>query len=96
MARQQFVEIGAVAFGEPCRLSHIAASYPQQLLEVSASELVPGLAPQSGGGLSLVRRTYAGAASLDLRTFAGQDDIRLCLQLTGDVTPVELQGFSIE
>lgn len=35
------------------------------------SVLVPRFAPQSGGGLGLVRRAYAGRAALDLPTFAG-------------------------
>lgn len=35
-------------------------------------------------------------ANTDLRVFTGLDDIVVCLQLTGDVTPVELQGFSVE
>lgn len=52
--------------------------------------------PQFGFYRNVANQTTFNHANTDLRTFAGQDDIRLCLQLTGDVTPVELQGFSIE
>jgi chloride channel protein, CIC family len=35
------------------------------------NDLVPRFAPAAGGGLTLVRKAYAGEAKLDLRTFCG-------------------------
>lgn len=54
------------------------------------------VAPNFGFYRNVAGQTTFNHANTDLRTFTGLDDIRLCVQLTGDVTPVELQGFSIE
>src|SRR5690348_13109106 len=57
VARQELVEIGPVALGEPRRLAHIAAGDLQNLRQVAAGELVTGL---------IERGQSAGAAAQGL------------------------------
>lgn len=52
--------------------------------------------PQFGFYRNVANQTNFNHPNTDRRTFTGLDDICLCLQLTADVTPVELQRFSIQ
>jgi hypothetical protein len=54
------------------------------------------VSPQFGFYRNAANQTNFNHPNTDLRVFTGQDDIRLCLQLTADVTPVELQHFSVQ